>query len=211
MNEIRSAFLECGAVSAELVRLPVVGERWDSDSALEHFSVKGLAGHLVRATGSVEAYLDRPEPEGSPISAARYYAAAVDSTDLTSDLHVAVRAKGEAEAADGHAALVDKLDGLMDRLRRRLDTEPDSRLVRVFKDLVLTLDDYLVTRIVEQVVHCDDLAVSLGLEPPAPPPAAVDIAFGNLVEIARVRHGDVAVLRAFTRRERDPVEALRVF
>ena len=34
---------------------------------------------------------------------------------------------------------------------------------------------------------------------------------GVLVDVARVRHGDLAVLRALTRRERDPVQARRVF
>jgi len=31
-----------------------------------------------------------------------------------------------------------------------------------------------------------------------------------LVGVARIRHGDMAVLRALARRERDPVQALRV-
>src|SRR5918999_171097 len=158
MNEVRTAFLECARISTAILRLLEVGARWEEPSALEHFSMKGLAGHLVRATGSVEAYLDRPEPEGAPISAAEYYAAAVDTTDIQSELHVAVRAKGEAEAAEGHAALVQKLDGIIERLETRLATEPVTRRMEVFKGLVLTLDDYLLTRLVEQVVHCDDLA-----------------------------------------------------
>ena len=211
MNEVRTAFLDCAAQSLELVSLPVVAERWEGASALEHFSIRGLAGHLVRATGSVEAYLDRPEPSGPAISAARYYAAAVDSTDIGSELHVAVRAKGEAEAAEGHVALVAKLEALTERLRGRLEIEPPRRLVRVFKDLVLSLDDYLVTRLVEQLVHCDDLAVSVEIQTPPPPRSAIEIAFDNLVDVARVRHGDLAVLRAFARRERDSVEALRIF
>jgi Mycothiol maleylpyruvate isomerase N-terminal domain len=211
VNEIRSAFLASARVCADVVRHPAVGQRWDSPSALEHFSVRGLAGHLVRATGSAEAYLDRPEPEAAPISSAEYYAAAVDDTDIESSLHVAVREKGEAEAAEGHPALVDKLDGLVERLHGRLETEPEGRLVSVFKDLVLRLDDYLVTRIVEQLVHCDDLAVSIAIDTPPAPAGAMELAFANLVDIARVRHGDLAVLRAFTRRERDSAEALRIF
>jgi hypothetical protein len=211
VNEIRNAFLESASACAAVLRHPRVAERWDEPSALEHFSVRGLAGHLVRATGSVEAYLDRPEPNDEPIGAARYYAAAVDSTDLDSELHVGVRAKGEAEAAGGHAALVEKLDGVVERLRSRLATEPEERLLRVFKDLVLRLDDYLVTRIVEQLVHCDDLAVSIGIDTPPASARAMDLAFANLVEIARLRHGDLGVLRAFSRRERDPIDALRVF
>lgn len=211
MNEIRAQFLDAGRVCKELLARPEVGASWDSPSVLQHWPVRGLAGHLVRATGSVEAYLDRPEPAGArPMSAAAYYSAAVDTPDLMSDLHVAVRAKGEAEAAQGHDALVLKLAGLIDRLDERLPAEPPGRLVRVFKDLVLTLDDYLVTRLIEQLVHVDDLAMSLDLETPAPPPGAMDVALGALLDVARHRHGDGAVLRAFARRERDAVEALRV-
>jgi hypothetical protein len=211
MNEVRTTFLECGRVSAGVLRLPGVEERWDEPSALEHFSVRGLAGHLVRATGSVEAYLDRGMPDAPPVSAAEYYAAAVDSTDLQSELHVAIRGRGEEMAAEGYAALVAKLDAVIERLGARLADEPADRRMEVYKGLVVTLDDYLVTRLVEQLVHCDDLAVTVGADTPAFPPAAVDLVFANLVEVARVRHGDLAVLRAFTRRERDQVAALRVF
>ncbi len=38
----------------------------------------------------------------------------------------------------------------------------------------------------------------------------MDLAIEALVDVARVRHGDLAVLRALTRRERDSSEALRV-
>jgi hypothetical protein len=208
---VRRLFLECAAMSADLLARVEVRDRWGQDSALEHFSMRGLAGHLVRATGSVEAYLDRDEPlDATPISAAKYYATAVDTPDLQSDLHVAVRAKGEAEAAEGYDALIQRLHQITARLRTRLVTEPPQRLVRVFQDLVLTLDDYLVTRLIEQLVHMDDLAISAGVDAPRAPAGAMDVALGALLDVARSRHGDVAVLRAFSRRERDAVEALRV-
>lgn len=211
MNDVRRLFLESAGQCRELLARSEVADRWEEPSALELFSIRGLSGHLVRATGSVEAYLDRGEPDGTNIvSAAEYYAAAVATPDLTSELHVAVRARGEAEAAEGHAALVARLDGVIDRLSVRLETEPAERLVRVFQDLVLSLDDYLVTRLVEQLVHTDDLAVSIGVQTPDPPPGAPDLVVNVLVEVARLRHGDLAVLRALTRRERDPEGALRV-
>jgi len=74
----------------------------------------------------------------------------------------------------------------------------------------MTLDDYLPTRIVEIVVHADDLAVSVGA-PPVPFPAdVVDVVVDVLVRTARVTHGDLAVVRALSRRERDAADALRV-
>jgi hypothetical protein len=211
MNPIRRLFLESAVASAELLARDEVRNRWDEPSALEQFSIRGLAGHLVRATGSVEAYLARAEPVGqAPISAAQYYATAVDTPDIHSELHVAVRAKGEAEAAEGYDALLERLRQMTDRLEHRLAVEPDGRLVEVFKGLVLTLDDYLVTRLIEQLVHMDDLAVSVDVDTPPPPPGAMDVVLGALVDIARWRHGDLAVLRSLARRERDAVQALRV-
>jgi hypothetical protein len=95
-------------------------------------------------------------------------------------------------------------------MRQRLEAEPPERLVRVFDDMVIRLDDYLATRLVELCVHVDDLAVSLGEPAPPLPEAATGLAVRILVDVARQRHGDRAVLRALTRRERDPAEALRV-
>jgi hypothetical protein len=74
----------------------------------------------------------------------------------------------------------------------------------------MRLDDYLVTRIVELAVHADDLATSVGLESSLPP-AALAMAVHSLVDVVRVRHGDLAVLRALSRRERQTPELLRVF
>ena len=71
------------------------------------------------------------------------------------------------------------------------------------------LDEYLRTRLVELTVHIDDLAISVDVAPSVPAEAyaaAMDV----LVAVGRRRHGDLAVLRALTRRERDQVEALRV-
>ncbi|MDQ3956758.1 MAG: maleylpyruvate isomerase N-terminal domain-containing protein [Actinomycetota bacterium] len=210
MNAIRQTFLETGALAAGLLESIEVLRAWDSPSALEEFSVRGLAGHLLRATGSVEAYLDREEPEGDPVGAAEYYAAAVDETDIRSPLHQAIRDRGEQAAARGHGALVEEAHALLDRLRPRLESEPAGRKLRVYKDLVLSLDDYLVTRLIELVVHVDDLAVTVGLPPPRVPDAANEAAIRTLVDVARFRHGDLAVVRSLTRRERDAIQALRV-
>jgi hypothetical protein len=41
-------------------------------------------------------------------------------------------------------------------------------------------------------------------------PVATGLVIATLVEVARIRHGDAATIRALTRRERDTVDALRV-
>ena len=217
MTDQRALFCETAVATQGLLFEPALIERFDGPSALAEFSVRGLAGHLLRAMTSVEGYLDRPEPEAGPgagrevISAAQYYATVIgDESDINSDVQRAVRQRGLEAASGAPEEFVAGWGETAARLIRRLEREPGTRLVRVYGDMVLELDEYLVTRLVELVVHVDDLAVSLGVAPPALPADATGLVIATLVEVARIRHGDAAVLRALARRERDTVDALRV-
>lgn len=207
---VSDTFIGTARVAADLLARPEVATAWDEPSALPELTVRGLAGHLLRATGSVDAYLDRPEPEGEPVSAAEYYVQAVEEPDIHSEVHRAIRQRGEEEAAGGYSSVRDRSYELLERLGARLESEPAERKVRAYKDIVLRIDDYLVTRLIELTVHVDDLAVSVGVPPPDIPPEALRLSIDALVEVAKLKHGDQAVLRALTRRERDQVEALRV-
>jgi hypothetical protein len=207
---IVDTFIATARAAADLLARPEVKTAWDGPSALPQFTVRGLAGHLLRATGSVAAYLDRPEPDGEAVSAAGYYVQAVEEPDIDAEVHRAIRRRGEDEAAGGFEAVRDRSYELVDTLRERLATEPAGRKVRAYKDLVLSIDDYLVTRLIELTVHVDDLAVSVGVPPPELPREATSLAIEALVEAAKLKHGDLAVLRALARRERDDVGALRV-
>ena len=80
----------------------------------------------------------------------------------------------------------------------------------VYQGIVIRLDEYLLTRLVELALHIDALCVSVGVPAPELPEAARAAAIGTLVEVARLRHGDTAVLNALARRERDTGAALRV-
>lgn len=209
--EVRAAFLDTAEVAAAVLALPEVAREWDGPSALRLLSVRGLAGHLVRGATTVEVYLDRPEPAGEPITAAAYYARAVpDGADLTSEIHTAIRERGEAQAAQGPERLAAVAAAACVRLRERLHREAAGRLVSVHQGVVIHLDEYLLTRLVELTLHIDDLCVSVGVPTPELPAAAGAAAIGTLVEVARLRHGDTAVLNALARRERDPGDALRV-
>ena len=213
VTDIRTLFCDAADAAAPLVGDPALKERFDGPSALAEFSVRGLAGHLLRAMTSVDGYLDRPAPDpgAEVVSAAQYYAAVLGGeTDINSDFHRSIRQRGMEAAPETPEALPDAWAELAARLRSRLPAEPADRHVQVFGDLVLTLDDYLVTRLIELVVHADDLAVSLGVDPPPLPAASTGLVITTLVEVARIRHGDTAVLRALARRERDAVAALVV-
>jgi len=210
VKPIRRTFLDTLAAIRPIVASPQVVARWDEPSALPEFSVRGLVGHLARAALTVDTYLDRPQPAGGvPISPAAYYANL--TSDIASPLNRGIRQRGEELAAAGHDRLAAEIDRLAARLDERLAHEPDDRLLMVAGNDLMRLDDYLVTRIVELTVHADDLALSVGLDAPALPPEALDTTIDALVAIARDRHGDLAVLRALSRRERDTVNTLRVF
>lgn len=212
MPDVRAPYLATARLAADVAARPEVAEAWDKPSALAEFSVRGLAGHLTRGTLAVLEYLDAPEPGpgAEVIDPARYYGMVADFGDITSDVHSGIRQRGDAAAAGGHAALVEAFSAQVAELTKRLADEPPTRHVAVFGGLVLRLDDYLVTRIIELTVHIDDLCVSVGIDTPAYPPGAVALAAHALVDTARLRHGDAAVLRALTRRERADAAVLHV-
>jgi len=73
----------------------------------------------------------------------------------------------------------------------------------------LTTHDWVVTRLMEMVVHADDLAASIGVDTPAFPEEVVAPVLGLLSGVAARRHGQVAVVRALSRPQRasGPVSA----
>jgi hypothetical protein len=208
MAGTRAAFLEAAAVARQVVASPVVAVRWAEPSALSEMTVGALVAHLARAVTNVERSLEAPAPPpvAAVISAAAYFAAV--GPDLDSRINVRVRATSAEEALVGHRAVLGGMDRGLDRLRTRLEDEPEGRLVTVRDGEVLRLDDYLATRIIELALHTDDLCVSAGRETPELP--GIGVAIQALVDIAAHRHGQLAVLRALARRERDPDQVLRV-
>jgi hypothetical protein len=107
-------------------------------------------------------------------------------------------------AADGPVALAARVDSAIAELTERLAAVA-NRPVRIplWGPWSLLLDDMLVTRMMELAVHCDDLAVSVGIAPPALPQNAVHAVIDLLSRLAVRRHGAVNVLRALSR-ERAP-------
>jgi mycothiol maleylpyruvate isomerase-like protein len=207
---MRDTFLATLAAIRPIVASPEVAAHWNDLSVLPEWTVRGLAGHLVRTGLVVDMYLDRPSPtDAEPISPAGYFSQV--TSDINTGANVAIRQRGEEHAADGQAQLVHTLDDLIARLEERLSREPQERLVRVAGDAGMRLDDYLVTRLIELTVHADDLALSVGLETPALPSEALELVIHALVDIARYQQDDLTVLRALSRRERQSADILCVF
>ncbi len=112
--------------------------------------------------------------------------------------------RGEEDAAAGPDALADAYDAARARLAQRLPGLRHDLPVMMFGRYRLPLDECLVTRLVELVVHADDLSVTLRLPTPDTGDDTGDLVVHSLARIARRRHGTSPVLRALARRERAP-------
>ena len=215
---VRDTFLEMIDLAVEMLAQPALRTRWPDASALEGYTCGALAGHLVRSLLTVDTYLDDPVvPESTarleqpPLDAATYFDRALGDHDpFTSSMHIAVRERSAELGGSDAGDLYARASALRDRLRRRLPAQPSDASIRVIGGLVMRVDDYLDTRIVELAVHLDDLAVSLEVPTPAYPDDASRRAVAVMAELARRRRGDLAVLRALTRTERatGPISAL---
>jgi len=202
----RDDFLSAADVAVALLGDPAVAARWGEPSALAKLSVGGLAAHLARQVTRVVKMLDAPVPADQPIPVIDHYRrAAWVGADLDSEVNVGTRNQDEQEAEAGAAAVLAGARDALAELRRRLPAEPTDRCISVpWMGWSLTLDDFLLTRMLEISVHCDDLAVSVGVATPPLPAAVTEPVLDLLCRLAVHRHGAVAVLRALSRAERAP-------
>jgi hypothetical protein len=201
---ITEVYLHTAAAVAPLLRSPALAARWAEPSVLAEFGVAGLAGHLARAVFTVEGYLDAEVPAGVPaVDAVTYFELGLGDApaDPGTALNRSIRARGEQDAGAGPTHLADRYDAARARLAGRLSAMPDDRPVAAGR-FVLLLGECLVTRLVELLVHADDLAVSLDVDGPAFPDSATDVVVTTLARLSVRRHGGPAVLRALARRER---------
>lgn len=212
--DVVESFFSVAEPAQRLLESPEVASSWDRPSALAEYSVAGLAGHLVRAVGRIELLIERPEPTGAELVglAAFFGANRVEvPADRDSELQRAVRRDGEAAGLAGPVALALQFGQLVERLRPLLAATARDRLVPVFtiQHGATTLEDYMRSRVVEVVVHTDDLAASVGVTAPEPGPEPASVVIGVLLELARDRRGNLAVIRALSRSERAGPDALR--
>ncbi|GAA1725063.1 maleylpyruvate isomerase N-terminal domain-containing protein [Nonomuraea bangladeshensis] len=206
MVDIRNSYVIAATSAVSLLGHPAVTAGWDKPSALTEFSVAGLAGHLAHQIVRVRDVLDSDGAGHEPIDLLEHYSRSPwVEAGLDHEINVGIRRGGEAAAADGPAALVERTRALLDTQITALPAEPADRVVHVkASGWALTLDDFLLTRLVELVVHADDLAASVGVETPALPPEVIRPVVELLARLAVHRHGATAVIRALSRAERAP-------
>jgi hypothetical protein len=211
---VRDSFLGAVAEARALIASREVAAKWREPSALNDMTVGALAGHLARAAFVVVSYLEAApdvDPATATTTADEYFEAVVAAGAADPRLDAGIRARATEEAEAGRDALVERVDATLLELDRRFGAEPAERAVKVALGIEMPLDEYLVTRMIELVVHSDDLATSAGLETPEFDAMTMACVVGCMLAMVRARHGDLAVVRAFARRERDVVNALRAF
>lgn len=202
----KAAFLEAASVALDLLRDRRVAERWKDPSALPKMSVGALAHHLGGQVVSAHAAAAEPSVAGheEPVSVLEHYQrAAWVRADLDDEANVSIREGAERSSADGY-------DGLLVRVESALAAlQPWPRgaatVVRMpWWDWCLSADDFLLTRMMELMVHTDDLAVSVDVATPVFPRVVSRPVTTLLTSIAEQQHGQAAVIRALTRAERAP-------
>jgi hypothetical protein len=209
-TSIRAAYLQAAATVGPLLRDPAVAAAWAGPSALAEFSVHGLAGHLASQIFMVGNGLAAADSELEAVAVQDHYARVtwIDSPP-DSDFNTAIRGNGEQTASVGAAALADEVDAAVADQREALASMPEAHHVTTPAGLwSLRLDDFVLTRLMEIAVHSDDLAVSVGVETPALPEEALTPVLALLTGVALRRHGQAAMLRALSRRERAPVSVV---
>jgi thioredoxin-like negative regulator of GroEL len=209
-RRVRGLVIEAVEAAAGLMRCDDVAARWEEPSALAGMTVGALSAHLVRAAGSVLAYLDRTDPatrpDGALLTPVTYSQAAVDSP-----IHERIKEVSATEATAGPGEVAARCEAVAAALRIRLAEESSDRLVGALGGRMLSLDDFCRTRLIEVLVHVDDLAVSVGLPRPDTSEESTAIVIDILIGIARMVHGDWAVLHALARNERRAVDVFPVF
>jgi len=204
-------FLVAAASVVELVGRVEVVERWTDSSALSDLTVAGLAGHLGSQVLSVHAAVtagtavtdERPVPLLEHYERVEWARSGPDSP-----ANQTIRRGAEDSAAVGHGPLVASVQNASEDLRAAFTRAMPVALPPAIRmpgwDWSLSFEDFLVTRVMEIAVHSDDLAVSVGIEPPTLPEAVLGPVLALLVGVSLRRHGQAAVVRALSRSERAP-------
>jgi hypothetical protein len=206
MTGIDTVFPIAGAVALDLIQRTEVCDQWRQPSALPKMSIGALACHLgrqvVRAAELLPATTDVPPLDRVDA----HYQRAAWATTTSPDDPPNDRSSDDTEAALGAAALKDRTAEALAEVRGLLTAGAACDVILIpWQGWSLRRGDFLLTRMLEIVVHADDLAISLGIPTPEFPAEVFMPVRDLLVRLAVERHGQSAVISALTRRERTQV------
>jgi hypothetical protein len=213
MGDEVAVWWDAARATVAFVGDPRVRERWSEASSLPLMTVADLAGHLTHSgILMVEEAFALDVVDGS-----RCFSAATMLSWVPSDpddvAHAQVRHVAGTQAANGLDDLVQRASSSLDTVESLLaSVDPDRALAFPWvPSLSMTAREFFRSRILELVVHVDDLALSIG-EPDIPLHAdAITTACHVATDINIMRHGQVAVARALCRPDRNAVAVLRAF
>ncbi|MGH3406674.1 MAG: maleylpyruvate isomerase N-terminal domain-containing protein [Streptosporangiaceae bacterium] len=206
VDRLDAIFPLAAEIALGLIRHDEAGDQWLMPSVLPQMSIGALACHLgrqvVRAAELLPVTTDAPMLE----SADAHYRRAGWVMSSSPDDPENDRSTDDAEAALGAAALVDRTARALDTVRHLLSAGAARDVVSIpWQGWSLRRDDFLLTRMLEIVVHTDDLALSAGVRTPRFPAEVFAPVQDLVVRLAVRRHGQSAVISVLTRSERTQV------
>jgi hypothetical protein len=201
--------LERSAVTAavdqvtDLVGSAGVADAWEQESTLPGMTVGGLARHLVSQVECAVKFLITPGPPDAQVltlighyDRVDWLRAPVDAPENTS-----IRDGFNQMGSAGQTESIEVLAHSSEHLRAAIGAAGPTTYVP-WQDCALPTDDFLVVRLMEIVVHADDLACSVGVAAPAFSAEVLEPVLALLAVLAARRRGQDAVLRALSRHER---------
>ena len=203
----RAAVLHAAELVHQLVARPEVAAAWTRESSCAGMTVGGLTRHLVGQSAYVAGLVaaapdDAKDAEVSTLLG-HYAAADWMREGLDHESNRFVRERSDDQAAEGHEAAVAIQAKAVSELGQVLADPPAATFIP-WQGWWMPTDDFLVTRLMEMVVHSDDLADSVGVPAPEFGEAVLEPVLGLLSALAVARHGQDAVVRALTRPQRAP-------
>jgi uncharacterized protein (TIGR03083 family) len=189
----RTAFLDSAAVVADLVER-IRPDAWDGPG-LGEWDLRALVGHTSRSLITVATYLQSTAETEEIATPEGYYvliasAASVDPAGVVER----GRAAGAALGVDPASAFRARIDDAA----AVLDTRGDDDLVPTIAG-GMRVGAYLMTRVVELVVHGGDISTATALPVGFPPPVLAETAALAARVAVGLGHGPV-VLAALTGR-----------
>ena len=209
MATIFEDFLESADAAVGLLESDEVAARWGEPSACAGFSVGGLAAHLGWQVQSARWAVESQRPAaGAAVTglAEHYERAQWLGRDTQEPVNLGIRDTGEQRAQAGAVEQARLTRQAREALAAEFGPLGPTEVVAVpwIEGRAMTLDDLLATRVLELLIHTDDLAVSVGVDTPRSSDGAYLRVIGILSGISVRRFGPVAVLRALSRAERSP-------
>jgi hypothetical protein len=205
----RDAVVRAADAIVDLVSRPEVATQWKRESSCVGMTVGGLTWHLVSQPAMVVSLVGAGPDAGTgseTVDILEHYARARwVGEDVDGETNRAIREAADTQASDGPEAAVTFLLRARAGLAAVLAAAPATTYVP-WQGWSLATDDFIVTRLMETVVHADDLAASIPVPTPAFDTAVLDPVLRLLTALALRRHGQDALVRTLTRPQRAPAE-----